>query len=60
MKNLRYFKIRNFEHNGKFYEKLGIRKFKCYATAGDYWNKRNKRVDPNFKNIKNYNQAIAW
>lgn len=60
MRNLRCFNLWDFERDGRFYERLGIRWFKRIATQGDYWNKRRRRSDPGFRNVKELNSAIEW
>src|SRR5262245_5379959 len=60
MKNLRYFNLWNFERDGRFYERLGIRSFKRFATHGDFWNKLRRHSEPNFRNVKDLNSAIEW
>lgn len=60
MRNLRYFDLWDFERDGRFYERLGIRRFKRYAAQGDYWNKRRRLSDPGFKNVRDFNSAIEW
>jgi hypothetical protein len=60
MRNLRYFNLWDFERDGRFYERLGIRWFKRFATKGDYWNKRRRHSDPGFRNVKDFNSAIEW
>ena len=60
MRNLCYFNLWDFERDGRFYERLGIRWFKRFATKGDYWNKRRRHSDPGFRNVKDFNAAIEW
>ena len=60
MKNVRYFALWGFEHDGRFYERLGVRQFKRFATQGDYWNKRRRLCDPGFRNVRGFNSAIEW
>ena len=60
MRNLRYFALWDFERDGRFYERLGIRWFKRFATKGDYWNKRRRHSDPGFRKVKDFNSAIEW
>jgi len=60
LRNLPYFNLWNFERDGRLYERLGIRWFKRFATQGDYWNKRRRHSDPNFRNVKDFNSAIEW
>jgi hypothetical protein len=60
MKNLRLFNLWDFERDGRFYERLGVRWFKRFATKGDYWNKLRRHSDPSFKNVKDFNSAILW
>ncbi len=60
MRHLSYFDLWDFERDGRFYERLGIRWFKRFATKGDYWNKRRRHSDPGFRNVKDFNSAIAW
>lgn len=56
----RYFDLRDFERDGRFYERLGIRWFKRFATDGDFWNKLRRQSDPSFKKVKGLNSAIEW
>ncbi len=60
MRNLRCFNLWDFERDGRFYERLGIRWFKRFATQGDYWNKRRRHSNPGFRNVKNINSVIEW
>jgi hypothetical protein len=60
MRNLRYFNLWDFERDGRFYERLGIRWFKRFATQGDYWNKLRRHFDPGFKCVKGVDSAIQW
>jgi hypothetical protein len=60
MRNLRHFDLWDFERDGRFYERLGIRRFKRFVTQGDYWNKRRRLSDPSFRNIKGFDSAIEW
>jgi hypothetical protein len=60
MRNPRYFALFKFERDGRFYERLGIRRFKRFARQGDYWNKRRRLSDPGFRNVRDRNSAIEW
>jgi hypothetical protein len=60
MRNLRYFDLWDFERDGRFYEHLGIRWFKRFATKGDYWNRWRRRSDPSFRIVRDFNSAIEW
>jgi len=60
MRQLRYFNLYPCEMNGRFYERMGVRKFKRFASAGDFWNRRRRRSEPGFRNISNYHSAMAW
>lgn len=60
MRDLRWFNLWDFERDGRIYERLGIRWYKRFATQGDYWNRRRRRSDPGFRNVKNVNSAIEW
>ena len=60
METRRYFGLWNFERDGRFYERLGVRRFKRFATQGDYWNKRRRLTDPSFRNVKGFRSAIEW
>jgi hypothetical protein len=60
MRDLRCFELWDFERDGRFYERLGIRWYKRFATQGDYWNTRRRRSDPGFRNVKDFNSAIEW
>lgn len=60
MRNLPYFDLWDFERDGRFYERLGIRWFKRFAAQGDYWNQRRRISDPRFRIIKNRDSAIEW
>ncbi len=60
MRNPRYFNVRAFERDGRFYERLGIRWFKRFATQGDYWNARRRRSDPSFRNVRDVSSALTW
>jgi hypothetical protein len=60
MRNLPCFNLWGFERDGRFYERLGVRWFKRFATGGDYWNKRRRRSDPSFRKVKDFNSAIEW
>jgi hypothetical protein len=60
MRNLRLFNLWDFERDGRFYERLGIRLFKRFATKGDYWNKLRRHFDPGFKNVRDSSSAIEW
>jgi hypothetical protein len=35
----------DFERDGRFHERLGIRWFKRFAAQGDYWNRRRRRSE---------------
>lgn len=60
MRNLRCFNLWRFELDGRFYERLGIRLFKRFATKGDYWNRLRRHSDPGFRNVRDLNSAIEW
>lgn len=60
MRDRRCFHLWGFERDGRFYERLGIRWFKRFATQGDFWNRQRRRSEPGFKNIKDFNSAIEW
>lgn len=60
MKNLRLFNLWDFERDGRFYERLGVRWFKRFATDGDYWNKLRRNSDPGFRNVRGFDSAIEW
>lgn len=60
MKNLRWFNLREFERDGRFYERLGIRIFRRFAAKGDYWNRLRRRADPGFRNVSDVHSAIEW
>jgi hypothetical protein len=60
MRNLRLFNLWNFERDGRFYERLGVRWFKRFATKGDYWNKLRRYSEPGFRNVKDFDSAILW
>jgi hypothetical protein len=57
---LPYFDLWDFERDGRFYERLGIRWFKRFAAQGDYWNRRRRISDPSFRIVKNRDSAIEW
>jgi len=57
---LPYFDLWDFERDGRFYERLGIRRFKRFAAQGDYWNQRRRSSDPSFRIVKNLDSAIEW
>jgi len=57
---LPYFDLWNFERDGRFYERLGIRWFKRFAAQGDYWNQRRRSSDPSFRIVKILDSAIEW
>jgi hypothetical protein len=50
----------DFERDGRFYERLGIRWFKRFAAQGDYWNQRRRRSDQGFRHVKDLNSALEW
>ncbi len=60
MRDLSYFNLCSFERSGRLYERLGIRQFKRFASAGDFLNRRRRRADPEFRNISDYSSAIDW
>ena len=60
VRDLRYFNLRPFELDGRLYELLGVRQFKRFASAGDFFNDRRRRSDPEFRNVRNYSSAIEW
>ena len=60
MRAMRYFNLFSFELDGRLYEALGVRYFKRFASAGDFFNYRRRRSDPGFRNVKNYSSAIEW
>jgi hypothetical protein len=60
MRNLRCFNLWDFERDGRFYERLGIRWFKRFATQGDFWNKLRRNSNPGFRNVKDFRSAIEW
>lgn len=60
MRDLRCFNLWDFELDGRFYERLGIRWFKRFAAQGDFWNKQRRRSNPSFKNINDFDSAIEW
>lgn len=60
MKPLRYFALWDFERDGRFYERLGVRQFKRFATQGDFWNKRRRLSDTGFRNVRGFDSAIEW
>jgi len=60
MRNLRYFNLWDFERDGRFYERLGVRWFKRYATQGDHWNGRRRLSDPGYRQVKDFNSAVEW
>jgi hypothetical protein len=57
---MRYFNLCRFELDGRLYEMLGVRLFKRFASAGDFFNSRRRRSDKEFRNVKNYSSAIDW
>lgn len=60
MIELRCFDLWEFELDGRFYERLGIRVFKRFATGGDYWNRLRRRSAPDFRNVRDLDSALAW
>jgi hypothetical protein len=60
MRNLCCFELWDFEREGRFYERLGIRWFKRFATQGDFWNRLRRRSDPGFPNVKGVDSSIEW
>ena len=60
MRNFRYFNLWDFELDGRFYERLGIRWFRRIATQGDFWNTRRRHSDSGFRNVSDLNSAIEW
>jgi len=60
MKPLRWFNLWDFERDPRFYERLGVRHFKRFATQGDFWNKRRRQADPSFRHVASVDSAIAW
>ena len=60
MRNLPIFDLWDFELDGRFHERLGIRWFKRFAAQGDYWNQRRRRSDPGFRHVKDLNSALEW
>ena len=60
MRGMPYFNLRSFELDGRFYEVLGVRLFKRFASSGDFCNRRRRRSDTGFRNIKDYGSAIEW
>ena len=55
-----YFDEHSFEQRGRLYDYLGVRHFKYVASAGDYVNRRRRRTDPSFRNVRTYGEAVAW
>ena len=55
-----YFDEHPFEQHGRLYEYLGVRHFKYVASAGDYVNRWRRRTDPSFRNVRTYDEALAW
>ena len=60
MRNIRYFNLCSFERDGRLYAMFGVRQFKRFAPAGDFFNYRRRRSDPAFRNVKNYGSALEW
>jgi hypothetical protein len=60
VRNLKCFNLWDFERDGRFYERLGIRWFKRLATKGDYWNRLRRHSDPGFRNVRDFKSAIEW
>jgi hypothetical protein len=60
MKDSRYFTVLPFERNGRVYEALGVRFFKRFASAGDLVNRRRRRFDSQFRNVRNHDSALEW
>lgn len=60
LRNLRFFDLWDFERDGRFYERLGIRWFKRFAAQGDCWNQRRRRSDQGFRHVKDLNSALEW
>jgi hypothetical protein len=60
MRDMRYFNPSSFELDGRLYEMLGVRQFKRFASAGDFFNQRRRRSDPGFRNVKNYSSSVEW
>jgi hypothetical protein len=42
------------------FEYLEVRHFKYLASAGDYVNRRMRRTDPSFRNVRTYGEAVTW
>jgi len=60
MRYSRYFNLCRFERDGRLYELFGVRHFKRFASAGDFFNYRRRRSEPGFRNITGYSSAIEW
>jgi hypothetical protein len=60
MRDMRYFKLCPFELDGRLYEMFGVRQFKRFASAGDFFNDRRRGSNTGFRNINNYSSAIEW
>lgn len=57
---MNYFNLFPFERDGRLYEMLGIRLFKRFASAGDFFNRRRRHSEAEFRNVTNYSSAIEW
>ena len=55
-----YFDEHPIEQSGRLYKYLGVRRFKYVASAGDYLNRRRRRSDPAFRNVRTYGEALDW
>jgi hypothetical protein len=55
-----YYKVRPFERNGRFYERLGVRVFRWFVPDGDAANRWRRRSEPAFRVIRNRRYALAF
>lgn len=55
-----YYRVRDFERDGRLYQRLGVRQFRSLVTDGDLINRHRRKSDPAFRLVKDRGSAQAF
>ena len=55
-----FYRLRAFERNGRLYRILGVRRFRTFVPDGDAANRWRRRREPDFRMIRNRQEARAF
>jgi hypothetical protein len=55
-----YYRLRQFEHDGRLYRKLGVRAFRRFVINGDHMNRMKRVHQPSFRFIRTSVDAENW